>query len=158
MVEIDMKKFTIILAASALMMPAAAQAGHTHSNCGSSTTMSVQCERGVTVYRAKPLQYAPGQLQAFARADEANEKNRRLTQKLAFKSQQLSAQRKDNADLERRVEKLENRHGRRIRSSQTIFGTGFGAGFLSPQRAPGFRNGFVTGRGNQGRRGRRGHK
>lgn len=150
-----MKKFAIILGATALMLPAAAQAGHYGSNCGSTGTVSVQCERGIKVYRVKPLQYAPGQLQDMARADANKASQRRLEEKLVTKSRKLRAQRKDIADLEDRLETSENRNNRRRSSGQSITGTGFGAGFLSPQRAPGFGNGLISGRRNYG--GRRRH-
>ena len=151
-----MKKLAIILAASALMVPVTAQAGHNSSNCGSSSTMSVNCEQGVRVYRVQPLQYAPGQLAALARADDAKAQQRKSERKLAMKSSKLKAQRKEIADLENRLERLEDRNNRRVRRSQSISGTGFGAGFLSPQRSPGFSNGLISGRGNRGGRGRGG--
>jgi len=153
-----MKKFAIVLGASALMLPAAAQAGYYGSNCGSTATMNVQCERGVKVYRAQPLQYAPGQLTAIMRADEAKAKNRQLKRKLAMKSRKLKEQHKDIVDLERRLEKIENRNNYRGYRGQSIVGVGFGNNFLSPQRAPGFRNGILSGRRSYGRRGSQGRR
>ena len=153
-----MKKFAIILTASALMLPAAAQAGYYGSNCGSTGTINVQCERGVKIYRVQPLQYAPGQLTAMIRVDEAKAEQRHLKKKLAMKSRKLKEQRKDIANLERRLEKLEDRNSRRGYRGQSIIGVGFGDNFLSPQRAPGFRNGVVSGRRSYGRGGGQGRR
>lgn len=120
--------------------------------------MSVNCERGVRVYRAQPLQYAPGQLAALSRADQTKAKLRKTERKLAMKSRKLNKQRSEIADLENRLDKLESRRARRGYGGQSIVGVGFGSNFLSPQRTPGLNNGFFSGRSNFGgrRRGARG--
>ena len=149
-----MKKLAIILGTTVLTLPATALAGHA-PHCGTTATMSIQCERGVKVYRAQPLQYAPGQLAAMTRSSEVAAENRKLSRKLAMKARQIESQREDITDLEDRIDNLESRSLRRARSSQSIVGVGFGDSFFSPQRSPGFRNGFAAPRGP---RGRRGHK
>lgn len=135
-----MKTLAITLAATALMIPAAAQAGHYGGQaCKSTSTVKMACESGVKVYRAQPIQYAHGHLerQVYAKQHVASAKKMQR-QSLQLK-RKLKAQNKKIAKLEKKLEKLEDANRPR-RRGQFIQGVRFGADFLSPQRAPGFNN------------------
>lgn len=156
-----MRIFSMTLIAAAMLIPATASANGYNSygyasaqKCQNTANMDVACESGVTVYRAKPVQYGPGELQARISSDAATRKNKVLLSQLAQSKSKLRQQKSEISELEDRIEALQNRRTN-YKSGQFINGIGFGPNFISAQRAPGLANGFYSGRRGHGRRGRR---
>lgn len=157
MMEFDMRLLAIPLFAASLAFPATAMAGnyYSHNACQTkaASSMTTSCQSGVTVYRGQPVQYNYAAMQRVSHDQKMAVQASQLEAQLRKQKRKLKSQKKMIAELEERIDGLEEKPRRRGRYNRVYYGNSrfFGRnGFVG--------NGNFSGASPRARRGRGGRK